>query len=119
MPSAIKAGFLRMLGCFGVFCLVPFAARHFESTFGSFHMPALIGIMSVLWGFGFAAIAQPRNRLRLLLSRHPESLCVRCEHPLPPDGGLHEDLITCTECGLTRPRDDHREDWKRWVTGGS
>jgi hypothetical protein len=73
-------------------------------SFPLFHLPF----------FGAGLVVSNRiTRKALRRARdHPAGLCRGCEHPLP----TREDaLITCTECGLSLPREEHLRPWREWL----
>ena len=115
IPPAVKTAHIRFWVLFSAGYLVsfpmPFKFGPFTYGWGAF---IKVVIFAILMGIGVALQLAGLRRLRNLLKQHPEGLCVRCEHPLPVNG---QDPVTCTECGMTRLRQEHRDDWKRWVTG--
>ena len=71
--------------------------------FPLFHLP--------FFGAGLIVSTTISRRSLARVRAHPGGLCRGCEHPLPAG----EDLITCTECGLTLPREEHLRPWRHWL----
>lgn len=115
IPPAVKVAHVRLWVLFAAGYLVSFTVpfKFGPLTYG-WQGVVKVTMCVILMGTGLALQLATFRRLRKLLKQNPEGLCVRCEHPLPVNG---QDPVTCTECGMTRTRQEHRDDWKRWVTG--
>lgn len=115
IPPAVKSGFLRSTFLYAAVMLVILAGM-------TGFLGPTVRASSMVWAILIPTVCicagllyqRPIRRLQKLLKQHPEGLCVKCEYPLPASG---QDPVTCAECGLTRTRQEHRDDWKRWVTG--
>ncbi len=117
MPPTVKRGLVRFGAVWLGILAVPFAGYWLSPGV----MAVLqIAVTSLMVGLGSLFLFMARDKMRRSLVDYPTGLCTRCEHPLPPplpNAGLHEDLVTCTECGLARARDEFVEDWTFWMGG--